>query len=61
MHQQIDEGKESLVQWVEDEEVKKEIARMSDSDPYVDLVGEDTTGTEILTRTELHNKGCTTR
>jgi len=44
MYQQIDEGKESLVQWLEDEEVKKEIARMSDSDPYVDPFGEDTTG-----------------
>jgi DNA-binding HxlR family transcriptional regulator len=43
MYQQVEAGKEDLVEWVEDEEVKREIARMSDSDPYVDPFGEDVT------------------
>ncbi|ELY26555.1 hypothetical protein C500_15370 [Natrialba magadii ATCC 43099] len=43
MQAQVEGGKQELVEWVENEGAKEELARRSDSDPYVDLLGEDVT------------------
>lgn len=43
MQAQVEDGKHELVEWVEGEETKEELARRSDSDPYVDPFGEDVT------------------
>lgn len=43
MHQTVEGGKDELSDWVQDEEVKTELARRSDEDPYVDPFGEDIT------------------
>ena len=44
MQAQIEEGKAELLEWVQREETKRELARRSDTDPYVDPFGEDVTG-----------------
>ena len=44
MHDQVEDGKQELVEWIEGEKTKEELARRSDSDPYVDPFGEDVTG-----------------
>jgi hypothetical protein len=43
MHEQVEDGKQELVEWIEGEKTKEELARRSDSDPYVDPFGEDVT------------------
>jgi len=43
MQAQIEGGKQELVEWIEGEKTKEELARRSDSDPYVDPFGEDVT------------------
>lgn len=40
MHATVEDGKEALVDWVEEESVKKDLARADDQDPYVDPFGE---------------------
>ena len=44
MQTPVDDGKQELVEWIEGEKTKEELARRSDSDPYVDPFGEDVTG-----------------
>ena len=44
MQAQVEDGKQELVEWIEGETTKEELARRSDSDPYVDPFGEDVTG-----------------
>ncbi|MFW5949971.1 MAG: hypothetical protein ACOCR6_01295 [archaeon] len=44
MQAQVEDGKQELVEWIEGDETKEELARRSDSDPYVDPFGEDVTG-----------------
>lgn len=43
MHKVVEEGKDELSEWVEDETVKKELAQRSDEDPYVDPFGYEVT------------------
>jgi len=43
MHEQVEDGKQELVEWIEGEKTIDELARRSDSDPYVDPFGEDVT------------------
>ena len=43
MQAQVEDGKHELVEWIEGEKTKEELARRSDSDPYVDPFGEDVT------------------
>jgi len=43
MQAQIEEGKTELLEWVQRDETKEELARQSDSDPYVDPFGNDVT------------------
>jgi len=43
MHDQVEGGKQELVEWIEGEEIQEALARRSDSDPYVDPFGEDVT------------------
>ena len=44
MQAQVEDGKQDLVEWIDGEKTKEELARRSDSDPYVDPFGEDVTG-----------------
>lgn len=44
MYHTVEEGREELLEWLEDEDSKRELARRSDDDPYVDPFGEDVTG-----------------
>lgn len=44
MQTQVEDGKQELVEWIEGEKTEEELARRSDSDPYVDPFGEDVTG-----------------
>jgi len=44
MQAQVEDGKHELVEWIEGEKTKEELARRSNSDPYVDPFGEDVTG-----------------
>lgn len=43
MHEQVEEGRDELAEWVEEEEVKFDLARQSETDPYVDPFGHDVT------------------
>lgn len=43
MQGQVEEGKAELVEWVQDEETQPELARRSDTDPYIDPFGENVT------------------
>jgi len=44
MHQQVENGRSDLDEWLDDEDTKRKLARCSDQDPYVDPFGEDVTG-----------------
>jgi DNA-binding HxlR family transcriptional regulator len=44
MHAAVEDGRKELVEWVGDDDVKRELAQRSDTDPYVDPFGEDVTG-----------------
>jgi len=44
MHQQVEDGRSDLDEWLEAEDTKAKLARCSDQDPYVDPFGEDVTG-----------------
>lgn len=43
MYFQVEDGRDELLDWIADEDVKKELARKSGRDPYVDPFGEDLT------------------
>ena len=43
-HETVEEGRESLVDWIQDTDSKNTLMQYSDSDPYVDEFGEDITG-----------------
>lgn len=42
-HQKVEDGRSDLERWLDDEETKKQVARCSETDPYVDPFGEDVT------------------
>lgn len=44
MHIQVEDGRDELLDWVAEKNVKMELARKSGRDPYVDPFGEDLTG-----------------
>jgi len=44
MHTQVENGRDELVDWMADKSVKKELARKSGKDPYVDPFGEGISG-----------------
>jgi DNA-binding HxlR family transcriptional regulator len=44
MHKQVEDGRQDLLDWVSDDEVKLEIGKREDIHPYVDEFGEDVTG-----------------
>lgn len=44
MHHKIEDGKEDLNQWLDDEQVLEQLARYDDQDPYIDPFGEEVTG-----------------
>lgn len=46
MYDDIEDGRENLVEWLDDEGIQKEIAQQSEVDPYVDPFGHDVTGRE---------------
>lgn len=39
MYHQIEDGNAELVEWVDDEEVKREISQKGETDPYIDPFG----------------------
>ena len=43
-HEAVEEGRENLVDWLQDTDSKHELMKFSDDDPYVDEFGEDITG-----------------
>jgi len=42
-HDTIKTGREELLEWVSDDDVQEELARQSETDPYVDPFGHDVT------------------
>lgn len=42
-HDTIETGRDALLEWVSDDDVKEELARQSETDPYVDPFGHDVT------------------
>lgn len=42
-HDTIETGRSELIEWVKDEDVQEELARQSETDPYVDPFGHDVT------------------
>lgn len=44
MHQQVEDGRSDLDEWLDGEETKEKLARCSEEDPYVDQFGQDVTG-----------------
>jgi DNA-binding HxlR family transcriptional regulator len=44
MHRQVEDGREELTEWLEEEDVKRKLALQSETDPYVDPFGHNVTG-----------------
>lgn len=43
MHHQVEDGRHRLIEWIQEEDVKREIARQSETEPYVNPFGHDVT------------------